>query len=245
MLQNFNIIQIERVLIIKSWLGRQGLQLLETLMQEEQEECYDEEGLFKILNKKFRSQYSETRKSLQLYNVARHHDKSLEEWMGRPRTEAVECNFGEVDRQLKEQFIHGVNDSDKPTETIRGPTKSNENMMIPSEHVLVWVKRIKAQGPQAAVISSLHEVKNFVAILQKDDCKQRGTKPGTPVKMPARRRYNYGSQVCKPRYYLVYGKKCENCNKMNHFKEALRVMQSTIWRQKLTRNKKLTLQQLI
>ena len=52
MLQNFNISQTERVSIIKkNWLGRQGLQLLETLTQAEQEACNDEEGLFKILNK--------------------------------------------------------------------------------------------------------------------------------------------------------------------------------------------------
>ena len=35
MLQNFNLIQIERVLIIKNWLGSQGLQLLETLTEAE------------------------------------------------------------------------------------------------------------------------------------------------------------------------------------------------------------------
>ena len=30
--------------------------------------------------------------------------------MGRLWVEAVECNYQEVDRQLKEQFIHGLND---------------------------------------------------------------------------------------------------------------------------------------
>ena len=41
MIQNFNISQTERVLIIKKWLGRQGFQLLETLTQAEQEACND------------------------------------------------------------------------------------------------------------------------------------------------------------------------------------------------------------
>ena len=50
MLQNFNISQTKRVSIKKNWLGRQGLQLLETLIQGDQEACNDEEGLFKILN---------------------------------------------------------------------------------------------------------------------------------------------------------------------------------------------------
>ena len=56
MLQNLIITQTERVLIMKCCLGRQGLQFLETLMQTEQEAINDEEGLFKILNKKIKMQ---------------------------------------------------------------------------------------------------------------------------------------------------------------------------------------------
>ena len=51
MLQNLNVSQMERVSIIKNWLGKQGLQLLDTLIQAEQEACNDEEGMFEILNK--------------------------------------------------------------------------------------------------------------------------------------------------------------------------------------------------
>ena len=43
--QKDNIKQTEIVPIIKNWLGRQGLQLLETLKQAEQEAGNDEEGL--------------------------------------------------------------------------------------------------------------------------------------------------------------------------------------------------------
>ena len=69
MLQNFNISQTEGVPIIKNWLSRQGLQLLETLTKPEQEACKDKQGLFEILNKKFKPQYSEAIKSLQFHNV--------------------------------------------------------------------------------------------------------------------------------------------------------------------------------
>ena len=47
--------------------------------------------------------------------------------MGRLRAEAMECNYKEVDRQLKEQFIHGLNDSEMLTEIIRQQTKNDEN----------------------------------------------------------------------------------------------------------------------
>ena len=65
-------------------------------MQAEQEACYDEEGLFEILNKKFKLQYNETIKPLQFHNLVRQHNESAEEWMSRLRTAAVECNFKEL-----------------------------------------------------------------------------------------------------------------------------------------------------
>ena len=70
----------------------------------------------------------------------------------------MECNYKEVDRQLKEQFIQRLNDSEMATEMIRELTKSNANMMIPSEHIVTWTKRIETQRAQAAVINSLHEL---------------------------------------------------------------------------------------
>ena len=58
--QNYRISQAERVPIIKNWLGRQGLQLLESLPQTKQEVGNKEEGLFEMLNNKFKPQYNET-----------------------------------------------------------------------------------------------------------------------------------------------------------------------------------------
>ena len=54
------------------------------------------------------------------------------------------------------------------TEIIRELTECDENMMIPSDGVLTMAKRNEAQIAQIAVINSLHEVKNFDIILQKD-----------------------------------------------------------------------------
>ena len=67
MLQNFNINQAEGISPIQNWLGRQGLQLLET--QTEREACNDEGDLFKILNNKIKPQYNETIISLQIHNL--------------------------------------------------------------------------------------------------------------------------------------------------------------------------------
>ena len=81
--------------------------------------------------------------------------------MGRIRVVAMECNYKELDRQLKDQFIHGFSDSDMLAEVIRELAKIDENILVTSEEVLVWAKRIEAQRAQAAVINSLSEVTDF------------------------------------------------------------------------------------
>ena len=53
--------------------------------------------------------------------MARESNGSMQEWMG--RTVAVECIYQEIDRQLKEQFMHGLNDEEMPAEIIRKLTK--------------------------------------------------------------------------------------------------------------------------
>ena len=50
----------------------------------------------------------------------------MEEWMGRLHI-AVECNYQEVDRELKEQFIHGLNDKHMLEEIIIELTATNND----------------------------------------------------------------------------------------------------------------------
>ena len=64
-------------------------------------------------------------------------NKNAEEWMGRFQLAAVECNYKEIDRQLKEQFIHRLNDNDMPAEIIRELTKAKESTAVKREQVLI------------------------------------------------------------------------------------------------------------
>ena len=91
-------------------MGIKGLQCLETLTNTEKETCNALEELFETLTNKFKPQYNETIKSLQFRKLYRYDDKNVEEWMGRLQVATVECNYQEVNRQLKEQFINGPND---------------------------------------------------------------------------------------------------------------------------------------
>ena len=45
--------------------------------------------------------------------------------MGRIRVPAIECNYKEIDQQLKEQFIYAFNDNEMFTEIITGLTKTD------------------------------------------------------------------------------------------------------------------------
>ena len=63
---------------------------------------------------------------------------------GRLRMTTVECNYREIDRKLKEQFIHAVNDNDMITEIMRELTKAEESTGVTSEQLLVWETRVEA-----------------------------------------------------------------------------------------------------
>ena len=91
-------------------------------------------------------------------------NESVKEWIDRWRTAEVECKYKEVDRQLKEQFIHGLNDDEKLVEVIRELRKCGKDVPIPSETVLAWAKRVEAERIKATVISSLHKSRNIDAI---------------------------------------------------------------------------------
>ena len=95
------------------------------------------------LNRKFKPQYNETINSLQFWKLIGQSDESVEEWISRLRTAAVKCNYKEIDRQLKEQFIHGLNDEEMLAEIITELTKCDENTTVHSENVLTWAKRVQ------------------------------------------------------------------------------------------------------
>ena len=64
-LSTHNTPETDKLAVVKNWLGRKGLQYLETLMPMEKETCNTLKGLFETLSNKFKLQYNETIKSLQ------------------------------------------------------------------------------------------------------------------------------------------------------------------------------------
>ena len=110
---------------------------------------------------KFKPQFNEIITSLQFNKLSRQNGGKCWGWMGRLWLSAIECKYKELDRQLKEQFIHSLSDTDMLAEIIRELTKIQENTEITSENMLYRVKRVGAQRDQSAIMSTLTEAKEF------------------------------------------------------------------------------------
>ena len=82
-------------------------------------------------------------KSLQSRKLYWYDEENVEEWMGRLCIAAVECNYKEVYRQLKEQFIHGLNGKHMFEEIIKELMAAKNDDHITSGGVLAWVKRVE------------------------------------------------------------------------------------------------------
>ena len=118
-LSTYNANEADKIVMVKNWLGRKGLHYIETLMENKKETFSTLEGLVNILADKFMQQHNETINSLQFRKLGRLENESADEWMGRLHVAVSECNYRELERQIKEQFIHGVNDKLMLDEIIR------------------------------------------------------------------------------------------------------------------------------
>ena len=141
--------------------------------------------------------------------------------MGRLHVAAAECSYREVDQQLKEQFIHELNDKTMLDKVIRELTTKNNNDQTTSKDVLVWAKRIEVQRAQAAILSDISQSQKFdkVKMVQKPKTRQDiETTCQAYHKWPCK--YCGGSYA--PRQCPAYGKTCTGCGKMGHFKKVCR-----------------------
>ena len=106
-------------------------------------------------------------------------------WVGL-QLSVIECDYKELDRQFKEQFIHGLNDTDLLAEIIQELTIIHENTEITSENVLPWVKGVAEQRAQSTMMNSLTEAREFNKLkIVKNTCKD-STKGSIQTKMPTK-----------------------------------------------------------
>ena len=151
----------DKITIVKNWLGKKGLHYIESITEAEKQACSTLQGLFDNLSAKFQPQCNETIKSLQFRKLCRVEDESAEEWMGHLCMAAAECWYKEIDRQLKEQFIHGLNDKVILDKIIRELKSKTSSQKMTSKDVLAWAKIVKAQRAKASILNDITEIKTF------------------------------------------------------------------------------------
>ena len=148
--------------------------------------------------------------------------------MGRLRLAPLESKYREVDRQLKEQFLHRLNDYDMLAEIIRELTKAKESADTTSEQVLGWAKGVEANRAQSAIMDNLTETKEFDKVkIAKGGLRYKGGNVQTHTKAPAKKNCSYCSSSHPPRQCPAYGKMCTDCGKVNHFREVCRSRRNT------------------
>ena len=69
MLSTYNAQEIDKIVMVKDWLGRKGLHYIESLTEGETETCSMLEGLFDTLATKFKPQYNKMIKLLQFRKI--------------------------------------------------------------------------------------------------------------------------------------------------------------------------------
>ena len=221
-LVTYNTPQAEQLAMVKNWLSRKGLQFIESLTSDEKDTCSTLEGPFKILTNKFKLQFNETIKLLQFCKLSRQDGENAEEWMDSLRLSTIECNYKEINRQLKQQFIHSLNDTDVLGEVIWELTKIKEMRKITSKNVLSWAKRIKVQRAQSAIMNNLTEAKEFDKIKVTKNVHQDSPRRQMQTKMPPKQTCQYCGSSHPPRQCLAYGKTCTKCSKIGHFRAVCR-----------------------
>ena len=221
-LSKYNAQEQDKIALVKNWLGRKGLHYIESLTEVEKQAWSTLQGLFDTLAKTFRPQYNETIKSLQFRKLYRFKSKSAEEWMGRLCMAAAECNYKEIDQQLKEQFIHGLNDKIMLEEIIRELTARNNDEQTTSKGVLAWAIRIEAQQAQAAILNDITKLCQFDKINMASETKGRQARQ-TPNANVTRWPCRYCGRIHgTPNSAQHMGKMSTGCRKMGHYKKVCR-----------------------
>ena len=80
----------------------------------------------------------------------------------------------EIDRQLKEQCIHRLNDKDVLDKITRELTSKNSSQQMTSEDVLAWAKRVEVQRAQASILNDITKTKTFDKVKKEPELKNTG-----------------------------------------------------------------------
>ena len=113
----------------------------------------------------------------------------------------------EIDSQLKEQFIHSLNDKHMLEEIIKELTATRNDDHITSGGVLAWAKRVEVQRVQAAVFDMLTDSRQFNKVKYQKGQKQTMLELQL-VRCHQQQPCQYCGRLHMLRECLAYGKTC-------------------------------------
>ena len=121
----FDLNDEEKLPFIKNWLGREGLQFIQTSTNTEKEACKSVTGLFNVLKEKFMPHHNKMILSVQYCKLHKKENESTQKCMGRLCINTAECNYKEHDRHRWSKIYttnHKRTNSPKNTrEIVSGP----------------------------------------------------------------------------------------------------------------------------
>ena len=129
---------------------------------------------------------------------------------------ATECNYNDIDRELKVQFIQSLNDNCMMVEIISKLTKG-ENKDVTSNQVLLWQRWVEAQRMQTAVLNDLKVYQEFDALQS-----QKQTKYKQKSQRSQQNMCKYCRSIHPPQKWPLNGKRCKRCGKLVHFRAVYR-----------------------
>ena len=103
---------------------------------------------------------------------------------------------------------------------IKELTTESNNEHTTSEDMLVWVKRVEAQGAQATILNDITESRHSdkVKIAQQTKDRQDRLMHKTVNRKPCR----YCTGIHAPQQCPAFGKTCAGCGKTGHYKKVCR-----------------------
>ena len=162
----------EKVLVINTWLGQEGLQLKQTSTQKEKEKCRTAKGLFTVLCRMFKPWHNRIIISLQYCMLHKRNNEFVQKRIGRLSTKTVECQYKEYNMLLTEQFICGLNEDGMISEILNEVATLEDIKDATGECILLWAHRVEALRAHKSALSDIKELKYLDIVrwnMQKQD----------------------------------------------------------------------------
>lgn len=206
-----------KVAILLSVIGDDAYELLETLNITE--DCLSTEIIFKTLKEYYEPRYNVVVEQFKFFRRDQEEAESFDKFLREIKMIAKRCEFGALeDNMVKVRIVLGVRNLALQERLLRVPDLSLDKTI---EHCK---SAETAKFQQTLLHNQVAEV-NYTVMKNETTYQRQGGKEkekanGSRVKSSLKEEYDCKKCGCHhgPRNCPAYGKKCNDCGKLNHFK---------------------------